>query len=536
MKLSYRLGIIVGCAVLGLLLLGGFALQSLSSTMMADRRDNLRTILMLAKQQVGFYQQQERAGKLTQAQAQERALEVLSAMRDGKTSYIWARNTDALGLVHPVAGIVGKVDWGAKLADGRYDFQRYLDELAKHEYGYVELLVKKPGSDKATLKINGVTKIEGWNWVIGYGVWVDDVDTIYWATARKFLILGGVVLLVVVVLAVMMVRSILQRLGGEPDYAAQVARDIAAGNLNHSLLVGGSNNLMGSIASMQSSLREMITNIQEGAGQLGQSAGDLSGQMEQIDNAAQKSSEATASTAAAIEELAVSIDHISRSARETEDNSRRSASSAQEGEHMVGQSTHMIQEVSAQIARSSKLVEGLVDRSNEIGGIAGVIKDIADQTNLLALNAAIEAARAGEQGRGFAVVADEVRKLAERTSKATEQITQMISAVQNDTGSAVRSMQEVAPQVAKSVELAEAAASALREIALGNMMTLEKVQEVAGATAEQSQASTSVAQNVERIAQMVEASADSVRSANDSVGVLRQLADRQREAVSRFHL
>jgi methyl-accepting chemotaxis protein len=178
----------------------------------------------------------------------------------------------------------------------------------------------------------------------------------------------------------------------------------------------------------------------------------------------------------------------------------------------------------------------LLQRSSEIGGIAGVIKEIADQTNLLALNAAIEAARAGEQGRGFAVVADEVRKLAERTSKATQNITHMVSTVQRDTSSAVSSMQAVLPLVTMSVELAQAAAGELREIAEGNLATLEKVREVAVATAEQTQASTSVAQNVERIAQMVESSAESVQAANSNVSTLKSLSESLREAVSRFHL
>jgi methyl-accepting chemotaxis protein len=536
MKLSHRLGAIVACAVLGLLILGSFALHSLRNTMLEDRRESLRTVLMLAKQQVLFYQQQERSGKLTREQAQARALEVLSAMRDGKTAYIWARTTDALGLVHPNPDIIGKVDAGKTWADGRNDFQHYLDALANSEYGFVELTVAKPGTKIELPKINAVAKVDDWNWVIGYGVWVDDVDSAFWKMAGSFVILGIVILAVVVVLAIIMVRSILSRLGGEPEYAAHIAKEIAGGNLSLHMKTGNGNNLVGSIASMQDSLRSMIDSIQEGSRLLEKSATELSTQMGQIDHASQKSSEATSSTAAAIEELAVSIDHISSSARETEENSLRSSNVAQEGERKVGHAAEMIQKVSLKITASSKLVEGLLQRSGEIGGIASVIKEIADQTNLLALNAAIEAARAGEQGRGFAVVADEVRKLAERTAKATEQITHMIAGVQTDTSSAVTSMQEVLPLVTQSVELAKSAAGELREIANSNLQTLEKVREVAVATAEQTQASTSVAQNVERIAQMVESSAESVRAANTNVTTLTSLSGRLREAVSRFHL
>jgi len=188
------------------------------------------------------------------------------------------------------------------------------------------------------------------------------------------------------------------------------------------------------------------------------------------------------------------------------------------------------------VIEASVQIEGLLERSREIDSIAGVIKEIADQTNLLALNAAIEAARAGEQGRGFAVVADEVRKLAERTTKATAQITEMIGAVQTDTSAAVNSMHAVTPQVALGVEMAGSAAAALREISSDVATTLGNVREVASATAEQSQASTMVAQNVERIAAMVEKSAASVRAANENVRSLESLANELRDSVSKFRL
>ncbi|WP_153109193.1 methyl-accepting chemotaxis protein [Propionivibrio limicola] len=539
MKLSTRLAIIVICSVIGLVVMAGFSLNSLRTTMLEDRHNEIRTVLTLAANQVNHFKQLEKEGKLTRDEAQAKAIEAMSTLRDGKTAYIWMRTTGAMALVLPdnqKEGL-GQVDWGKTRPDGRKDFQLYLDLLSTNPYGFVELAVKKPGNDQTLPKILGVTKIDGWDWVMGYGAWVDDVDAAFWKQAMSLIALGVVMLAVVVGLAVTMARNIYKRLGGEPDYAAEVAQAIAAGDLSRQLdgrFSGDS--LLASIARMQASLRQMIESIQSGSAQLGRAASELSGQMEQIHEASSHSEEATASTAAAVEELAVSIDHISNSARETEVNSDRSSKLAEDGEKMVNRASETIAGVSAMVQEASGQIEGLLERSREIDSIAAVIKEIADQTNLLALNAAIEAARAGEQGRGFAVVADEVRKLAERTTQATDQITQMIGAVQSDTGAVVKSMQSVTPQVALGVEMATSAAAALREINDGTATTLGNVREVANATAEQSQASTSVAQNVERIAEMVEKSAASVRAANENVQSLESLANQLRDSVSRFRL
>jgi methyl-accepting chemotaxis protein len=195
-----------------------------------------------------------------------------------------------------------------------------------------------------------------------------------------------------------------------------------------------------------------------------------------------------------------------------------------------------MKKVAETVSGAAGQVRLLVDRANEIGSIANEIKEIAAQTNLLALNAAIEAARAGEQGRGFAVVADEVRGLAERTATATVRIENMIQGIQNETHSAVGVMDQVAQQMGSGVALVVDAASSLRDIRTESESALSLVRAVAASTNEQSQVSSSIAQKVEQIAQSVEGTSTAMIETVAAVEKLEVLSGRLHEVVQRFRV
>ena len=207
---------------------------------------------------------------------------------------------------------------------------------------------------------------------------------------------------------------------------------------------------------------------------------------------------------------------------------------ADEGSHRVDQATHAIQKIANTVSEASNRIRALEERANQVSTIANVIKDIAGQTNLLALNAAIEAARAGEQGRGFAVVADEVRKLAERTALATTEIEQMINGIQTETVGAVDAMSAALPEVEQGVQLAGQASESLRSIEAGATRTLDRVGEVASATREQSAASTAIAQRVEEIAQMVDETTATIRGTAESATDLEHIAHDLMRQIDRF--
>ena len=541
MKLRTRILMIVAAALLGMVVMALLGLFQLRESMYEERRSQITQMLDVAEAQMKYFQTLETSGKMTREEAQARAKESITAQRT-KDNYFIVRNVaDNMLLVHGTASRVGKVDPGGKTLDGRPVMEVYKEEIAKSKNGkgFVELGAVRPGSEDKTIykKLNGASLFQPWGWLIGIGFFVDDIDREFWNDAIKMLIIGGLLISIVALLAMRTMHNILRQLGGEPAYAAGIAQSIAEGDLSRQIETSGqTDSLLGSMRVMREGLHTMVEHFNTASSTLASASQKLTDETEQISRSSQMTSEATASTAAAIEEMTVSINHISDSARETEHNSRQAADLAVQGEKLASDAATEIRHISSDISAAAELIRGLVDRSREIDGMSTVIKEIADQTNLLALNAAIEAARAGEQGRGFAVVADEVRKLAERTSGATQDITRTIRAVQTDTDVAAARMDGVRDQVALGVDLAEKAAQSLRDINDGARATLEKTREVADAAQEQSQASNSIAENIERIAQMVERSDASVQSAHEQVRQLDELARNLNQTAAKFKL
>jgi len=507
--------------------------------MLQERQQSIRLLVTLAGKQVAHFQELEKSGKLSRDDAQAAAKEALRALHNGD-DYVFVRSGDKLlmSLVHPDSRKEGKENNGGIMPNGQSLTELYLAALQKDNFAFVSVRTKRPSGDVEVPKISAILRIPDWNWVLGTGVFVDDIDTAFWRYLSQFLLIGGIVMVGVVALAFWVARGINRSIGGEPGYVAEVAHRIAGGDLSQPIVVrkGDSQSLLSGMTDMQEHLRQMIGSIQQGATTLSTAADSLAVHMKQVNNTAFQSADATRSTVAAIGQLAVSVRNISNNALTSERNSQQSATLAVSGELLTHQVAEKLTQVSLQVGDASTRIEGLVARTHEIGGIANVIKEIADQTNLLALNAAIEAARAGEQGRGFAVVADEVRKLADRTGQATGQISSMIIGIQDDTSTVVDSMHAITPQVAMGVEAANNAASNLNEINREASSTLVNIREVANATAEQSAVSDAVAVNVDKISQMIGEMASSVNVANESVQTLEHLVVALRDSVARFRL
>ncbi|XLY86886.1 methyl-accepting chemotaxis protein [Ectopseudomonas mendocina] len=348
------------------------------------------------------------------------------------------------------------------------------------------------------------------------------------------LLVGG---LIATALAVSVAFLLSRSIAGRLQQVVEVARDIAQGRLDSRIECAGSDEigvLLDAFATMQQRLREMIGQIRAGAVQLVEAAQNISSASTQLSVSTQEQSQAASSMAATVEELTVSINHVADNANEAHGLSSDSGRQSAEGGAVIQETLASMQRIADTVQGAAAQIAELGQHSDQISSIVNVIKEIADQTNLLALNAAIEAARAGEQGRGFAVVADEVRLLAQRTANSTQEITEMIKKIQLGTRNAVSNMEVGVQQVSGGVEQASQAGDAIVAIRQASGRVVDVVDQISLALREQTVASQDVARNVERIAQMSMQNSEAVADTSRTAQGLQQLALSLEKQVASF--
>ena len=288
-------------------------------------------------------------------------------------------------------------------------------------------------------------------------------------------------------IAIFIIRYLLKLLGGDPQDASKSFNAISQGDLTKEVKTNTKNtdSLLYHIVFMQGHLRNVIKNIQRSAEELGLSTNVVAESSSQAQKAAEDQHAASMRSVEQIQNMAAGTAKIAEIAKQTEQNSEKTLELSKKGNEAMNNTTEAINKVSATVLETAEKIRNLKDKSSEISGSAGLIAEVADQTNLLALNAAIEAARAGEHGRGFAVVADEVRKLAERTGQTTAQITNMISDIQKEIEVTVAAMEQTLPQVEKGLELAGITSELLNEIQAKANDSLAMAQNVSESSTQQ---------------------------------------------------
>jgi len=314
---------------------------------------------------------------------------------------------------------------------------------------------------------------------------------------------------------------------------------MAQGNLTSNIVALRNNEIskiLRAMSALQDSMRTVISGIQTTAGQLATASSDLSRTSENIANGTNKAASETDSVSSAVDDLSSVSVEIAHNCQQMAEKASDTRNSATEGERIIGGMATMMGEIGRMVTDTTAAVESLGANSGHIGAIIASIEEIADQTNLLALNAAIEAARAGEQGRGFAVVADEVRRLAERTTTATREIQTIIDVLQRDVKNVVGSMEQSAKSVREGTHGVERSNQAIDTIKDQIEVLAMGVSQVATAAEEQSATTAGITNNMHLITQVISNSSHDAQSTRQAASELANTASRLQEMVSRFKL
>ncbi|KWS48770.1 chemotaxis protein [Pseudomonas savastanoi pv. nerii] len=345
-------------------------------------------------------------------------------------------------------------------------------------------------------------------------------------------LIAGVVILTVG-LALLLTKSITSPIND----ALSVAERIAASDLSKEVLVSGTDEagrLLKALAQVQANLRATIMQISDSSTQLASASEEMTAVTEESSRGLVSQNDEVNQAATAVTEMSAAVDEVARNAESASEESKRTQGYTEVGLARVAQTLKSIQKLNGNVENTSEQIQGLSDRAQSITKVVEVIRAIAEQTNLLALNAAIEAARAGEQGRGFAVVADEVRALAHRTQVSTQEIEQMIAAIQSDSDLAVKAMNTSRDLATESLGVAQEASTSLDQISTAIIQINERNLMIATASEEQSHVAREVDRNLVSIRELTTQSAAGAAQTASACGEMSKLAVNLNQLVNRF--
>jgi methyl-accepting chemotaxis protein len=505
MTVGRKIYALIGLSFIGLVGIAVLDSRELASSLKQQKQIELKHLAELA---LGIVKEEHAAsqkGDIAVADAQKRAMTRVAALRYGNNDYFWINDMQPRMVMHPMKPELNGSDLSAnKDPNGKALFIDFVNVVRKDGAGFVPYEWPKPGFERPQPKLSYVVGFAPWNWVIGTGVYIDDLDAQTWASTQRSLIAAGLVLLLALAVSMFVARGIttpLQRMTG-------AMKDLAGGKLDVEVPGIGRRDEVGEMADAvevfknnASARRELeaeqketegravarrkadmdrLANEFEGAvGQIVETVSSASSELEAsagtLTSTAERAQELTTMVAAASEEASTNVQSVASATEEM-------ASSVNEISRQVQESARMAGEAVDQARNTNDRVGELSKAAARIGDVVELINTIAGQTNLLALNATIEAARAGESGRGFAVVASEVKALAEQTAKATGEIGQQITGIQAATQESVNAIKEISGTIEKLSEISSAIAAAVEEQGAATQEISRNVQQASHGT------------------------------------------------------
>ena len=502
-----KLWLLVAVAVLAT---GGTFYQLLSTLkqhLLADRQVEVKNLVDVVYGTLEHYAELAGAGQLSEAQAKQGALSSIKKLRYGDNNYFWINDMNPTMLMHPLKPELNGKDLSAsKDPTGKHLFMEMVETVKREGSGFVAYQWSKQGATTSVPKISYVKGFTPWGWIVGSGIYLDDVQAVYQDTIMKEGVVLSVVLGLMVLITIFTIRGIMKPLRS----AASSTNAVASGDFTQDIAEVKSRDEIGDLSrtlrTMQARFTEVMRTIKTGASEVNKAA-------DQIAQGNTNLSQRTEEQAASLEETASSMEQMTATVKQNADNAREADKLASDARAQAEKGGQVVSEAVAAMGEINV-------SSKQIADIIGVIDEIAFQTNLLALNAAVEAARAGEQGRGFAVVASEVRNLAQRSAKAAKEIKELIK--------------DSVSKVEDGSRLVDKSGQTLEEIILRVKQVSDIVAEIAAASVEQSSGIEQVNTTIMQMDKVTQQNAVLVQEATVASGAMDEQTHRMQEMMAFF--
>jgi methyl-accepting chemotaxis protein len=517
-RISTRLLALVLITVVGIVAVVGMAVLKVRSEITAERHAGTQAVVETALGVIESYGARAESGELTERQAQEQAIEVLRGLRYSGEEYFWVNDMGPTMVMHPIKPELDGTDLSANEdPDGKLLFVEMVDTVEESGSGFVEYQWPKPGEEDPQPKVSYVAGYEPWGWVVGSGVYVDDISSAALGAGLTLAAQAAVVLLVIAGLSLVVSRSITRPLR---DAVASLRDGDLSARLDEGAGRTELDQLNGAVNAVTARIAGVIDGVVGTAEQLHSAAGQLTAGSREIEQSAQDTTARAGQVAAAAGGVSSGIDTVSAAAEEM-------GASIREISHNAHQAAEVAALAVSSAEATNRTIGQLGDSTAQIGSVVKVITSIAEQTNLLALNATIEAARAGDAGRGFAVVAGEVKDLAQETARATEDIAGKVEAMQADASQAVSAIAEISEVIARISDFQTAIAGAVEE----QTATTNEMTRTVATTAESGR---SIASTIQEVATVTEQTTTELQQVTTAASDLERMSEELQLAVSVF--